>query len=439
MAAILGGAFAIITIYSLSNPFVGLLGLLAADMLRPGELYPSLAVFHIERLLAVVLMVSVLFHRQRLAWPPITKSLLIFWGALFISVPLSIWRTDALSNAISFGRIIIYHVLVVNLVTTERRYRAFLLVYAALIGWLAATSLYGLSHGLMYHGSESVERAEALNSFGGNPNSLGISMVVSIPLVFLLLAKGSGIGRLVSMAVVVAAIATTIYTGSRTSYLALAFLVLAAPLLRRKRLFYLPVAVLVISIIWMVTPQNYKDRVLSVESRNKDLSYINRLKAWEGGWRMFVDNPVTGVGVGEFAAANGMKYWPDPANRVWLNAHSLYFQCLGELGLVGVISFLYFLYRFFRLNGELARRFDADQSWASCVRNFPVACNLILLVLLFAGYSGHDLYRSTWYMMAGLAGALQLMVSSKAPAPEAELTTAVAAGPPGMLREARRF
>jgi hypothetical protein len=37
---------------------------------------------------------------------------------------------------------------------------------------------------------------------------------------------------------------------------------------------------------------------------------------------------------------------------------------------------------------------------------FPYACNMTLIGLLFEGYAGHDLYRSSWYMMAALSAAL---------------------------------
>ena len=432
MAVVLAGLFLVITAYAVFNPFAGLLGLLAADMLRPGELYPSIAFLHVERILAIVLLLSVMFRPNRLAWPPITKALLIFWGAMFASVPLSIWRPDALNNAVNFGRIVLYHVLIVNLVTTEKRYRAVLLVYTLLIGWLVASSLYAFSQGIIYHGTESVERVEALNSFGGNPNSLGTTMVISIPLIWLLATKGSGVfTRLLSIGVIAGCIGTVIYTGSRTSYLALFFMILVMPFLRKKRLIYAPMALALIAIIWIATPQDYKDRYLSVTERNKDLSYINRLKSWDAGWHMFLDNPLTGVGVGEYGNANGMKYWPDPGHRIWLGAHSLYFQCIAELGIIGAGSFLFFLYRFFRLNAELTRRFDEELSWSSAVRHFPSACNLILLSLLFAGYSGHDLYRTMWYLMAGLAGALQLM------AVQPELAPAVDELPAPLWAQAR--
>jgi O-antigen ligase len=395
-----------IMIYSLKSPFVGLVGMVASDVLRPGELYEQIAFLHIERTLAILVLISFILKVKKIEWPPVTKTLFFFWFTMFLSVPLSIWPSDSLSNVIAFGRLIIYHILIVNLVRTEQRFKAFLLVYTLLIGWVAASSLIAFSQGVIYHGTEAVERVEATNSFGGNPNSLGTTMVVSMPLVMLLLTKKSGIGRLIAVAVIVLCISTVIFTGSRTAFVALIFLIMVAPLLRKKGLMYVPVAVLLVAIVWVATPQAYKERYLSVEERNKDVSYELRLTTWSAGWQMFKDRPITGIGMGEFGVANGVKYWPDRARPRWYNAHSLYLQTISELGIMGAIGFLAFLYQLFKLNGRQQRRLEPHKELPAYMRMFPYACNMTLIGLLFAGYAGHDLYRSSWYMMAALSAAL---------------------------------
>ncbi len=54
---------------------------------------------------------------------------------------------------------------------------------------------------------------------------------------------------------------------------------------------------------------------------------------------MFESNPITGVGAGNYEFANGTKFWPGEGRKIWLDAHSLYFKILGELGLIGIITF----------------------------------------------------------------------------------------------------
>ena len=47
-----------IMIYSLKSPYVGLIGMVASDVLRPGELYEQIAFLHIERTLAIIVLIS---------------------------------------------------------------------------------------------------------------------------------------------------------------------------------------------------------------------------------------------------------------------------------------------------------------------------------------------------------------------------------------------
>lgn len=47
------------------------------------------------------------------------------------------------------------------------------------------------------------------------------------------------------------------------------------------------------------------------------------------------------------------------------------------------------------------------------------ACNPAVVVLLFGGYSGHDLYRATWHTFGAMSAAVFLLDTKKAEAPAA--------------------
>lgn len=411
MALVFTAAILVIAVWALANPFIGLLGLLAVYFIRPGELYPLLAALHPERVLAILVLCSILLHRGKLVFPTVTKLCLLFWITLFCSVPLAIWRSDALLNAFDFAKILTYHLAIVSLVTTARRLRIFLATYALLIGWLAASSLYDYVYGVYYLAGEGIARAEGLTSAGGNPNELGLTMVASLPLVLVLIFPGAGRVRWLVVGVAAASIATVVLTGSRASFLALVFLIGVLALSSKRRFGWLLVAVGFLVVLWVVTPPEYKQRYSSVTSLQHDESYQHRVLAWKAGWAMFKDNPLTGVGVGEFANASGMKYWPGQGGRHWLNAHSLYVQVVAELGLLGAVTFAIFLIYLLRLNRSISQRLGELADCAGWLRLFPRACTASLLVLLFAGYSSHDLYRPTWYMLAALSAAVQFGIA----------------------------
>lgn len=138
---------------------------------------------------------------------------------------------------------------------------------------------------------------------------------------------------------------------------------------------------------------------------------------------MFLHNPVTGVGPDNYTFANGMKYWPGNP-RHWLNAHSLYFKLLGELGILGILTFFTYLVAVIRMNWKLARRLKKEKL-DPILQNFPFACNVSLYLLLFTGYAAHNNYRSTWYTLGAMTAALALLKPAQETSPATGTTKPV--------------
>lgn len=400
-------AIVILAVKGLSEPFFGLLALLAVYIVEPGELYPSLAVFHLERTLALLILVSFLMHGNKLRFPSITRKFLAFFGAMVVGIPLAFWPSNTAQWCISFFSVVVYHMLIVSLLTDEGRVRKYVTLSVGLTGWLAASSfyLYGAGVREVHMG---IERATGLTSSGGDANTLGITLVTTMPFEFLLMAKGNPKWmRVLGLAIFGVSLATIVTTGSRTSFFSFLLFLALLIFLNPKNLKYLPVVLLLLPLLWMVIPAQYQKRYETVNDLKDDDSYQNRRLSWEGGERMFMHNPVTGVGANNYTIANGSKYWPGEPKH-WLNAHSLYFMVLGELGSLGVLTFSTYVISLIFLNRRLARELRARNA-SVFLQKYPAACNLVLYLLLFTGYSAHNLYRSSWYMMGALSGAVALL------------------------------
>jgi len=409
MVVVIGIALLVAFVLAIFDPYKGLLGLLGVAIIQPGELYSIFDTLHVERMLALLVLVSLFLHGKKLAFPKMTRRVLGFWLAMFLSIPFSWWISGTFTFTFDFGRIIIFHLLIVALVDNDQRFKAFVIEFALLLGWLAGSSVWGYYHGA-YTFAMGIERASGLTSSGGDPNSLGLTLVSGLPLPLLLFFKGKGTSRWLGLASAVIAVYGVLLTGSRTSFFALLFLGMCFVFSRKKNLLLLPVLVVLLAGIWTVLPLEYQQRYMSVENRKTDESYLNRLLAWRAGWMMFKDRPITGVGAGQFAYANGAKYWPDKRHPIWLQPHSLYIQVMAELGIIGIIAFLMFLITLLRTNLKLSRRLRSMTSFSPLTQYFPLVCTLSVWVLLFAGYSGHNLYRNTWYMLAAMTGALALQL-----------------------------
>ena len=71
-------------------------------------------------------------------------------------------------------------------------------------------------------------------------------------------------------------------------------------------------------------------------------SNSERLLMWESAWNMFKDNPILGVGYGQYKTAYQTKYiLPEAKERELGHAHSNFFQILGECGFLGFSAFIF--------------------------------------------------------------------------------------------------
>jgi O-antigen ligase len=391
----------------LSDPFFGLMGLVAVNEIQPGELYPVLAPLHLERVLAALVLISVVVQGRKLKFPPITRWFLAFYGAMLIAIPLALWPSNSVLACVAFFSVVFYHVMLVSMLETEEQIRRIVLLFVALTAWLGGSAVYEYHAGIRQF-AMGIDRAEGVTSSGGDPNSLAITMVVTMPLMCLLFLHGKSLAiRLFSLACFAIALVTIITTGSRTAFLAFLLLMLMLVFRRPANLKFLPLLILAAPLFWFVIPQQYKLRYESIKTRDDDESYTNRLLSWQGGEQMFLHNPLTGVGPNNYTAANGMRYWPGTP-RHWLNAHSLYFKVLGELGIFGIISFGGYVICFFRLNLGLGKGLRTETT-SRFLQELPGFLNLSIILLLFDGYSAHDLYRAHWYTFGALSGAVALL------------------------------
>lgn len=411
MMAIILLATVIIIFWSLKSPFVGLLGVLMLNILRPGEIYSEFAALRLERVTAIVVLLSTLAHERRFATPKITKRVLFFWGTMFVSIPFSFWVGNSLDFTIQFGTVVAYHLLIVTLVDTEARFRIFLITFSVLIGWIAASSFYLYIAG-SYMQSMGVTRAVGLTSAGDSPNTLANTLVSGLPLMALLLTDTSKKVRLFALATGFICIFTVVTTGSRMGFFSMLFLFGIFVATRQKKFIYIPALIILLAVAWTFIPDQYKERYETVNNLEQDQSYQNRIRAWKAGWAMFLANPVTGQGAGNFTYAAGSEFWPGPGRKIWLNAHNLLLKALGDLGLLGTIAFAMMVVTLFKVNAELRRK-AANADVPRMLKLFPLACNFSLAVLLFAGYTNHNLYRNTWFMLGAMSGAMQLMLERK--------------------------
>lgn len=106
---------------------------------------------------------------------------------------------------------------------------------------------------------------------------------------------------------------------------------------RHKLAFGAPLLVVAI-LAFNFMPSGWSERMNTIGTYEQDASAGGRINAWNFAYRLASDYPITGGGFNVFTPANFVRYAPNPADVH--DAHSIYFQVLGEHGFVGLFLFL---------------------------------------------------------------------------------------------------
>jgi len=390
----------------LSRPFLGLVLYAALFLVRPGELYPSLAGLHIERIVGVVTLAAMFFSSYRkegklfLDGSRQTQLLVLLLAAFYCSVPSSYWPSRSLGRVVEFLKIIAFYVMIVQLVDSRKRLRILLAEYLILIAVIGYTSLRAYFAGELMV-AQGIERAVGVTSAGGNPNALGATLGSTVPL---LIMTARATRRAVlrwflfgGVGVLVWAIALT---GSRSSVLGLLAGLAVVWWFSRHRLLVAVFGLLLLGTAFVALPDSYKARYESITSENLDESSRLRLTTWEAGMKMVLDRPFFGVGVGAFSTAHHSTYGTGLGS--WLEAHNLYVQVPAEIGLVGAIVYFSFLAAFIRLNRRARRtltRRRPDWKLEAGILDGIFAGTCFLFV---SSIFGHSMLRFTWYVFAAM-------------------------------------
>jgi probable O-glycosylation ligase (exosortase A-associated) len=111
-------------------------------------------------------------------------------------------------------------------------------------------------------------------------------------------------------------------------------------------------------------PPQWYEKMGTIETYDQDQSALGRINAWGFAMNVAKDRPVLGGGFHAFSADQFRRYAPNPDDVH--DAHSIYFQVLGEQGYVGLGLFLLLSILTLALGSRIMRltRDREDLKWA---------------------------------------------------------------------------
>ena len=334
--------------------------------------------FRFALLVGVTTILAWLISREpkRLPWNAVTLLLIVL--SLWVSVTTlsALYPEPAYAKWDKTIKILLFNgFLTLGIMRNEQRLNALIWVIVASIGF------FGVKGGLFTIFGGGIERVQGADaSFISDNNSLGLALLVTIPLMRYLQLKAAQWwlkgGLLVVMFLSIIAV---LGTHSRGSLVGLAILALSLFVKSRRR-FFLGITLCVTVVAGVaIMPESWHARMETIATFEEDASLQGRFNAWTYATNLALKRPILGGGFGAFRGNL------DPTSSVgYRNAHSIYFEVLGQHGFAGLAIYLSLGLATFFMGTSILRRTRAypDLEWA---RDLATMLQVSLVVYAVAG------------------------------------------------------
>jgi O-antigen ligase len=197
-------------------------------------------------------------------------------------------------------------------------------------------------------GVNLIENGRVQGAVGGifkNPNDLALNMVALLPIAAFIILRptSSPLRRMVAAGCALFMLGATVASHSRSGFLGLAAMVgVFAVYAIRKRPGLVIGGAIAAAMALPMLPSSYWQRLASITDESKDDTGSREARAQllRESYQAFAENPITGVGAGQF------KNWnPEGREQPWRESHDVLLQVAAELGVAGLVALLYLIAR----------------------------------------------------------------------------------------------
>lgn len=206
-----------------------------------------------------------------------------------------------------------------------------------------------LFHGLAGGGAFADWGVVGAPGWFGNSGELGIQLTIFVPLscafVYSLWSNWGRFFKFLFLMMPISAVGSIIASSSRGAVLGL--IALGVWLIKSSKYFVRSILVLslICSLLYVLTPPEFKERFLSSGS---DKTSTHRLDRWVAGFDLMLKRPLLGVGHKNWTSYYE-RHYSDGANQS-LMIHNIFMESGTEHGFLGLLTLLSILFMMFRLN-----------------------------------------------------------------------------------------
>lgn len=318
-------------------PYIGVLLWSWISYMNPHRLTWGFAYdFPVAAVVGATLLVSLVFSREpkRIPWTPLTAVWIVFVLWMCLTTVFALVPEDAHEQLSKVLKIQLVAFITLMLMTTKKRLDALVWVMVLSLGF------YGVKGGLfalLTGGNYKIWGPE--DSFIGGNNEIGLALVMTVPLMYYLKLSSERpwVRRALLVGMLLTAL-TILATYSRSAFLAAGSMVVVLVLKSGRKFAFLTSVAIAIPILVTFMPGEWWERMASIKDYQQDASAMGRINAWSFAYNLAQDRPLVGGGFEAFTPELFSKYAPIPTD--FHDAHSIYFEILGEHGFAALLLFL---------------------------------------------------------------------------------------------------
>jgi O-antigen ligase len=325
---------------------------------RPQDHVKALESLHLAELAAIAGLAAMVVRRLR-SGQTIAKvnteviAVIMLGAVIVLTIPFSIWPGGSLKVFSDiYVKIILIFALMMSTITSPRRLRQMTWVMIIASGYIAGRGVFDYMRGV-----NLVEGDRLRGAVGGmfeNPNDLALNLVTFLaPTLFIIIHDRKPSRRIFASLLAALMLAATVATKSRSGFLGLIAMGLVVIYYTARIKPGIVFGVLVAGLLALpVMPSSFWNRMDSIMNAEEDAtgSRAARVRLLNQGFEVFVDNPVTGIGAGQFQNYNA----PGTIEK-WRVTHNVWLQVASELGIFGLLAFLFLVVRAYSANFRTLR------------------------------------------------------------------------------------
>jgi probable O-glycosylation ligase (exosortase A-associated) len=389
--------------------YYGLLLILIFEFARPNNFYPLLNSLKLNSLIPLIVLGLSIFAKNEPLNSLILKDKSTVWiGFLLLLISISILTSDVTLYSFKvfetvLGWSFLYFIIRKQVNTLKR-----------LIGvFITLISLHFL---IIIINPALILNPETRNYLAGGPftgdgNDYALSACTVIPMAYFMMQTSRRLFfKIFWFICALGLYCSVISTQSRGGTIALGCLTLYLILKSEKMILGLLFGVVIVPVVLLFAPQQYFDRMKSINNYQQEGSAQGRILVWKSAIRMATDHPLLGVGAGHFPVKYGVEYRPEGYGRTqipWQTAHSMYFLALGELGFPGILFLIGILIANFVKLSRFKKPVKLQQDDVKLMRISESFNNCLFASLIGLAVGGaflSVLYYPHLYILTGLIG-----------------------------------